>query len=165
MDRLKTLSKYAIWVILFFLFSTFISYIGLNARYKNLELYGEVPGGVKINMAQTTSVNGRILGEVTSTENNDLNGKYLKVDIFSKRDELIGTKYLKLENLNLNEPKKFAVYYSAENVKNFTVDIQNHSEELERENIRVRELYNKIFRNEDMPLWLIVFLVAYALAP
>ena len=165
MDRMKTLRKYAFWVILFFLFSTFISYIGLNTRYKNLDTKGEVPGGVKINMAQTTSVNGRIFGEITSTENNDLNGKYLKVDLFSKRNELIGTKYLKLENLNLNEPKKFAVYYSAEGIKSFTIDVQNYSEELERETIRVRELYNKVFRNEDMPLWLMVLLVAYALAP
>ena len=57
MDRLKTFRKYIIWIIAFFLFSTLISYIGLNAKYKNIESTGEMPGGVKINLSQATSVN------------------------------------------------------------------------------------------------------------
>ena len=82
MDRVKTLRKYAIWVILFYLFSSLFIYIGLNSRYKNIKSFGEIPNGVIINLAQTTAVNGRIFGEVKSTEDNNLNGKYLKVDIF-----------------------------------------------------------------------------------
>ena len=165
MDRLKTLRKYIIWLIAFYLFSMFFIYIGLNARYNNIDSNGEVPGNVKIELAQATSVNGRIFGKITSTEADNLNGKYLKVDIFSKRDELIGTKYLKLDNLKLNEPNRFAVYFSAQNIKKYSVDILDYSEELLKEESRVKEMYKKVFRDQDMPIWLIILLVAYALAP
>lgn len=163
MDRLKTFRKYVIWLIAFFIFSTFISYIGLNARYKNIEATGEVPGGVKINLSQATSVNGRIFGEVTSTEENDLNGKYLKVDIFSENDNFAGTKYLKLDNLNLNEPRKFAVYFSADNIKYFTIDLLNYTEQLKDEEIRVKDLYKKIFLDEDLKTAAIITLILYAM--
>lgn len=165
MDRLKTLRKYLIWLIAFYLFSMIFIYIGLNARYNNIDSNGEVPGNVKIELAQATSVNGRIFGKITSTEADNLNGKYLKVDIFSKRDELIGTKYLKLDNLKLNEPNRFAVYFSAQNIKKYSVDILDYSEELLKEESRVKEMYKKVFRDQDMPIWLIILLVAYALAP
>lgn len=163
MDRLKTLRGYFINFIIFFLLSMLLIHIGLNTRYSNINSYGEIPGNVKIDLAQATSVNGRIFGKVTSSEGNELEGKYLKVDIFSKSNNLIGTKYLKLENLNLNEPKKFAVYFQAENVKNYTIDVMDSSEELEKEVFRVSELYKKIFINEDLKKWLIITLVVYAL--
>ena len=165
MGRLKTLRKYLIWLIAFYLFSMIFIYIGLNARYNNIDSNGEVPGNVKIELAQATSVNGRILGKITSTEADNLNGKYLKVDIFSKREELIGTKYLKLDNLKLNEPNRFAVYFSAQNIKKYSVDILDYSEEQLKEESRVKEMYKKVFRDQDMPIWLIILLVAYALAP
>lgn len=165
MDRLKTLRKYIIWLIAFYLFSMIFIYIGLNARYNNIDSNGEVPGNVKIELAQATSVNGRIFGKITSTEADNLNEKYLKVDIFSKRDELIGTKYLKLDNLKLNEPNRFAVYFSAQNIKKYSVDILDYSEEQLKEESRVKEMYKKVFRDQDMPIWLIILLVAYALAP
>ena len=164
MNRLKTFRKYIIWIIAFYLFSSLLIYIGLNSRYKGITNDGQIPDSVKINLAQATSVNGRILGEVTSTEANDLNEKYLKTEIFSKNNDLIGTKYLKLEDLDLNEPKKFAVYFQAENVKKYAIDIVENNEQTRKEEIRARDLYKKIFRNQDLPVWLIILLVVYALA-
>ena len=163
MSRLKTLGKYAIWVIAFFIFSTLISYIGLNARYKNIEPIGEIPGGVKINLSQATKVNGRIFGEVTSTEGNDLNGKYLRVDIFSKNDNFAGTKYLKLDDLTINEPRKFAVYFSAENIEHYTIDILDYSEQLKDEEIRIRNLYKEVFIDEDLKTTAIIALLLFAM--
>ncbi len=163
MDRVKTFRKYIIWVIAFYFFSMLITYIGLNARYNNIENVGELPGNVKVAFAQATSVNGRILGEITSNESNNLNGKYLKVDIFSKRDELIGTKYLKLDNLNQDKSNKFAVYFSAQNVKKYTLDILDSSEDVIKNQSIADELYKKIFLNEDLKTWLIVTLIVYAI--
>ena len=163
MDRVKTFRNYIIWAIAFYFFSMLITYIGLNARYNNIENVGELPGNVKVAFAQATSVNGRILGEITSNESNNLNGKYLKVDIFSKRDELIGTKYLKLDNLNQDKSNKFAVYFSAQNVKKYTLDILDSSEDVIKNQSIADELYKKIFLNEDLKTWLIVTLIVYAI--
>ena len=163
MDRLKTFRKYIIWLIAFYIFTMLLTYIGLNSKYQNINSIGNVPDGVKINLSQATSVNGRVLGEVNSTEENNLNGKYLKVDIFSKTNKLIGTKYLKLEELKLNEPRKFAVYFSAENIKSFKVDVKDNTEEIEHDVIRVRDLYKKIFLDEDLKTSLIIALILYAM--
>lgn len=165
MDRLATFRKYFLWLLGFLIFSSFIIYVGLNASYKNISNLIGLPEGVKINLAQATSVNGRILGEVTSTENRNLNGKYLKINIFSKKDELVGTKYLKLENLNNNEPKKFAVYFSIENVKTYTIDVLNDSEEIERESIRVKEVFKNTFTSEEIKVYRIIGLILYAMIP
>ena len=163
MDRLKTFRKYIIWLIAFYIFTMLLTYIGLNSKYQNINSIGNVPDGVKINLSQATSVNGRVLGEVNSTEESNLNGKYLKVDIFSKTNKLIGTKYLKLEELKLNEPRKFAVYFSAENIKSFKVDVKDNTEEIEHDVIRVRDLYKKIFLDEDLKTSLIIALILYAM--
>ena len=109
-------------------------------------------------MAQSTSVNGRIYGDVTSTEKNNLNGKYMKVDIFNKRDKLIGTKYLKLENLNLNEPRKFAVNFTADNIKKYEIDIVD-DEQTGGKILEAKRLYSDIFTDDELKGGMIFILV------
>ena len=132
MARLKTFLKYILWLVGFSLFTYALIFVGLNATYKNMENEEDIPDGVTISMAQSTKVNGRIYGEVTSTEENDLNDKYLKVDIFDRKNNLVGTKFLKLENLSNNEPKKFMVNYTAENIKNYKIDIVEETKEIDQ---------------------------------
>lgn len=163
MGRIRTFEKYIIWVVAFYLFTMLLTYIGLNSTYRNIESLDEMPEGVKIDLSQATSVNGRILGEVTSTENNNLNGKYLKVDIFSKDNQLIGSKYLEIEDTNLNEPKKFAVYFSAENVKRYSVDILENNEQTRQMGSQAKEMFKKIFIDKDLKLYLIITLIIYAM--
>ena len=163
MSRLATFRKYFLWFLGLFLLSTILIYIGLNARYKNIESLITLPDGVKMNLAQATSVNGRILGEVISTNDRNLEGKYLKVNIFSKKDELVGTKYLKIQDTKINEPKKFAVYFSAENVKAYTIDVLDDSEEIEKEELRVKDLFKDTFTSEELKVYGIIGLVLYAM--
>ena len=92
-----------------------------------------------------------------------MNGKYLKVDIFSENDNFAGTKYLRLDNLNFDEPRKFAVYFSADNIKYFTIDVLDYSEQLKDEEIRVKDLYKKIFLDEDLKTIAIITLILYAM--
>ena len=163
MDRMKTFRKYFLWFIGLYLFSMIFIYVGLNASYKNINGVVENNKAIKVNLNQATLVNGRILGEVTSTEENNLNGKFLKVDIFSKKDELIGTKYLKIQDLKNNESKKFAVYFSAKGVDHYTIDLVDSSEEIEKESVRARDLYKDIFISEDLKFYSIVGLILYAM--
>ena len=79
-----------------------LTYVGFNSAYRNIDSKYNIPEQIKIDIAQTTKVNGRIFGEVTSTEDNDLNGKYIEIQIYNKKDEIIGIKYLKIEDTNIN---------------------------------------------------------------
>ena len=159
MGRLKTFRNYVLWLIGFSFFTYFLTFVGFNATYKNMNEPSNLPNGVNIVMAQSTAVNGRIYGEVTSTDENNLNGKYLKVDIYGKRNNIIGTKYLKLENLNKDEPKKFAVNYTAENIKKYNIEVIENDEELEQKIIDANNLYKDIFTDEELKGGMILALV------
>lgn len=61
MDRVQTFAKYVIWIIAFYFFSSFMIYVGLNTTYKNIEATKDLPEGVKVEIAQATSVNRKNL--------------------------------------------------------------------------------------------------------
>lgn len=150
MGRLKTFRKYVLWIILFYLFTMLMTYVGFNSTYKNIEQKSDIPAQTKIDIAQSTKVNGRIFGEVTSTEENDLNGKYIKVQIYNRKDALVGIKYLKIEDTKINEPKKFVVYFNAENIESYEIDIIEDSEELQREIKSVKEMFQDVFSDKQL---------------
>lgn len=147
MDRLKTFRKYFLWIVGLWIFSTICIYVGLNGTYKDIELKEEISSQTTIRLAQATSVNGRILGEITSTDENNLEGKYIKVQIYSKKGNHLATKYLKIENTVIDEAKKFAVYFTADNVGYYTVDIVENAEK-EQEEAELE--YEGIFTDEEL---------------
>ena len=159
MGRIKTFAKYVLWVVGLYIFTMLCTYIGLNATYKNIHDIGELPNQVTILLAQATTVNGRIYGEVTSTEQNNLNGKYIKVGIYTKTGNFAGTKYLKIEDTKINEPKKFAVYFTAENIESYTIEVLEATEETEKDVQNAMDLFQDTFTNEELKTYAIVTLI------
>ena len=159
MDRLKTFGKYILWIVGFYIFSLVLTYIGFNATYKNIHSVNKIPEQINIVLAQSTKVNGRIYGEVTSTEDNDLNGKYIKVQIYTRYNNFAGTRYLKIENTEPNVPKKFAVNFKAENIKYYTVEIIDEDEQSAEEIEKIENLYKDIFTKEEIKTYVIAWLV------
>ena len=123
MDRVKTLFKYAIWVILFWILSDVLIYFGINSTYKDIVSKNEISNQITINNAEATTVNGRILGTVTNNEENDISEKYLKVDLYSDIGNLVGTNFLEIGNLGTIETKSFETYFKIQNVKSYEINI------------------------------------------
>lgn len=126
MDRMKTFFKYGMWIVLFFIFSELMINVGLNSSYKDMEIKSDGEGNseyVTINQAQATRVNGRIKGTVTNSGDEDLNGKYVKVDIYSERDVLLGSKYQQIQNLGEGQSQPFEVFFKSEYAKYFKTSI------------------------------------------
>lgn len=163
MGRLKTFRKYIIWIVAFYLFSMLITYVGLNSTYKDIKTSNELADQVKVDIAQATKVNGRIYGEVTSSEENNLNGKYIKVKIYDKKGELRGEKFLKIENTEINVPKKFMVYFTSENIESYSVDIVDDSEETQTEIKSVAELFKDVFTDKELGKSVIIAFVLWAI--
>lgn len=163
MGRLKTFRKYIIWIVAFYLFSMLITYVGLNSTYKDISTSNELSDQVKVDIAQATKVNGRIYGEVTNSEENNLNGKYLKVKIYDKKGELRGEKFLKIENTEINVPKKFMVYFTSENIESYSVDIVDDSEETQTEIKSVAELFKDVFTDKELGKSVIIAFVLWAI--
>ena len=143
MDRVKTLFKYAIWVILFWILSDVLIYFGINSTYKDIVSKNEISNQITINNAEATTVNGRILGTVTNNEENDISEKYLKVDLYSDIGNLVGTNFLEIGNLGTIETKSFETYFKIQNVKSYEINIVDKKvvEEAKNQGITGNELF------------------------
>lgn len=129
MSTLKTFAKYAIWLILFWVLSDILIYYGINSTYKAISNKGENPKQVTINSAEATKVNGRIIGKVSNDEENDLSGKFLKIDLYAENGNLLATEYEKIGNLRTNEVKDFETYFKMQDVKSYEITVVDQKEE------------------------------------
>lgn len=159
MGRLKTFRKYILWLIGFAIFSWLCTYIGFNSTYKSMESYEIVPNEIDVVVAQSTKVNGRIYGEITNNLQSDFNGKYIKVEILNKNEKVVATKYLKIENAKINEPKKFAVNFTAENIKYYRMKIIDENAKNREEIEKAENLFKDVFTNEELKQYIIVGLL------
>ena len=132
MDRLKTFLKYVIWLILFFIFSEFLINVGLNSSYKKMERRDNI-SQVQITEAQSTLVNGKVKGIITNSQEDYLTGKYIRIDYYSKRDVLVGTKYISIETTENNRTQNFNTYFELQDVTSYEVSIVDNKTETEIE--------------------------------
>lgn len=134
MERLKTFLIYALIIVGFIILSEFLINVGLNSNYKDI-YRKDSNSQVSIYQAQATLVNGRIKGIISNLETNQLNGKYIKIDFYSKKNKLIGTKYLNVENIQKNESEPFELYFKLENTNSYEISVVD--EKLETEEIEI----------------------------
>ena len=138
MGTLKKFAKYIIWIALFWVFSDILIFFGLNASYDNLTTSNNsnIPSQVEIDRAEATLVNGRITGKIKNNGEEDLNGKYMKVDLYSPRDVLLGTKYMEINDLEKDGTKDFELFFKAQDVDHYDISfvdkIDKSKEEVER---------------------------------
>ena len=132
MDRMKTFFKYALWVVLFFIFSEFLINVGLNSSYRDMERRDST-SQVQIIEAKSTLVNGKVKGIITNSEEDYLTGKYVRIDYYSKRDILVGTKYIEINTTENNRTQDFSTYFELQEVTSYEVSIVNQKEEGEIE--------------------------------
>lgn len=119
MDRMKTFAKYAIWIVLFWIFSDILINVGINSTYKNIEVKGQLPIGVQVEQVQATTVNGRLKIKVNSS----LSQKYIKVNLYSKNDNILGTQYIEIGKVEENQYKEIESYFKISEVKSCSVEI------------------------------------------
>lgn len=132
MNRMKTLLKYALWVVLFFIFSELLINIGLNSSYKKMERRDNI-SQVQIIEAKSTLVNGKVKGTITNSEEDYLTGKYVRIDYYSKRNILVGTKYIAIETTENNTTQNFNTYFELQGVTSYEISIVDEKEEGEIE--------------------------------
>jgi len=120
MSTVKKLFTYALWIILFWILSDILIYVGINSTYKDIEERGETPAGIEVVQVQATTVNGRIKVKANSPE---ISGKYLKVDLYSSTGVNLGTQYLELGEVKENEAKEIETYFKIMEVKSYEMTV------------------------------------------
>ena len=123
MDRLKTFGKYALIVIAVYLLSNILIFIGLNLNYKNITLNNQLPEQITIAKAEATSKKVRIYGYITNSQNDNVNGKYIKVEIFDENSNTVDIQYLKISDLEDDEKKMFKINFNADKVTSYAINL------------------------------------------
>ena len=134
MSKMKKFLLYALMIAAFWIFSDILKYLSINTAYANVDakVYTNSPE-VIIGESEATYVNGVIKGSIKNNTSEIINNKYLKIDLYSARDVKLGTKYVKIENLEPSKYQDFEMWYKFTDVDyaNITVtdNIDNASEE------------------------------------
>lgn len=139
MKKMKTYFGWFMFLILFFIISEVIINVALNSSYKNLSRK-DTTEGVNVYQAEATYVNGRIRGIVENTGKPDIQGKFLKVDIYSERDVKLGTKYIELNDLKEGDNKTFEVFYKFQNTSYYNISIVDEQEQVDDSGFLINDL-------------------------
>lgn len=127
MARMKTFFIYALIIVGFYLLSNLLIEVGLNSRYKDIQRTDNLTQ-VGIYQAEATKVNGRIRGTITNSEPEELNGKYVKIEFFSKRNVSLGNKYIEVISLKEKETAPFEIFFKLKDVATYNVSIVNEKD-------------------------------------
>ena len=124
MDRMKILLKYALWLILFFIFSEIMIYLNIETTYQNIGRKDNV-SQITIYQAQATKINGRIKGKIN--DDAQITNKYIRIDLYSERDNFLGSKYIDISELGQN--KEFEIYFKVQDVSYYEIKLVDEKEE------------------------------------
>ena len=128
MDRMKTLAKYVIWLVLFYIFSNLMIYLNIESTYQNIGRKDNLPQ-VTVYQAQATKVNGRIKGSIYNSEAHKITNKYLRIDLYSERDVFLGSKYIDVSTMRDSETRIFEEYFKVQDVDYYEMKFVDEKEE------------------------------------
>ncbi len=140
MEPFSTLQKIAIWIAILvgvFLLSDFLINVGINSAYKNMERKDD-NSDIVVYQADATYVNGRIRGLVKASEKEK--GKYLKIELYSKRNVMVGKRYIELKDLKQEETQAFELLFRAKDATSYKAEIVKEKELGDELEIIPREL-------------------------
>lgn len=120
MDRMKTFFNYALVIILFYIFSEIMINVNLESVYQDIGRRDKIEQ-VSIYQAEATKVNGRIKGKIYNDAKNKITNKYIRIDLYSERDNLLGSKYIDVSNMRADETRDLEVYFKVQDVEYYEV--------------------------------------------
>ena len=123
MDRLKTFGKYALMIIGMYLFTSFLIFVNFNINYKDITTNNDLPDQITIAKAEARKTEGRIYGYVKNERDNNVNGKYIKVEIFNLNNERLYLQYLRIDDVSYDEQKMFKVFFNVDNAKLYNISL------------------------------------------
>lgn len=117
MDRMKTFGLYALCIILFFIFSNVMINIAVKSMYNSIDVDIALEENLKVDVSdiRATAVNGYVKGSVNNI-GNLVSKTYVKIDLYSSRDVLLGTKYVEMDNLQKGDTREFDMEFKFDNV-------------------------------------------------
>lgn len=123
MKRLKTFLMYLILGLVFFIWSDIIIFLNMNSVYDSISRKDFDVAQVSVSDAKATLVNGYVIGKIKNNPEDNLNGKFVKVDFYSSRNNIIGTKYIEVAGLRDNEAREFEIHFKLQDIESYDISI------------------------------------------
>lgn len=159
MARMKTFGIYLLIVIAFFIFSNIMINIALKVTYDPIEVYLSVKEGQNftINEAKATYVNGIVQGKLKNNTNEDIINKYIKIDMYTSRNNILGSKYVHIQNLKVGQVQEFKMGFQLTNVYKCNISIVDTIQEDNTDKV--------LFTSEELGTWAIMKLIVLMMLP
>lgn len=140
MAKLKKYLRYIILIAAFWIFSDILIYLSINTTYASVDtrVYSISPE-VIVGESKATYVNGYVKGSIKNNTDSIINNKYLKIDLYSERDVNLGTKYVKIENLEPARYKEFEMWYKFTDVDYANISVVDNVENATEEEFLSQE--------------------------
>lgn len=126
MARFKQIMYLVLIIIVFIIFSEFMIRVGLKNTYKTIS--GEIKTAspeIVISEAKTTDVNGYVKGTIKNISEEDIAKTVIKLDLYTKRENILGDRCLEILNLKVGESREFEIYFRYNNVNNYKITCVN----------------------------------------
>lgn len=123
--RMKVFLCYFLLFITVFVFSDIMIYLYTKSLYQPMENYEinvETPQ-ITVDVAEASNVNGNVKGTIKNTTQEKIIDKYVRFDFYTPRNVNIGTKYLKIEKLEIDEQVQFELGFKYDNVSNVKISM------------------------------------------
>lgn len=159
MKRMKTFGIYALIVIAFFIFSNIMINIALKVTYDPIDVYIYTQEGEEftITEAKATYVNGIVQGKLKNNTNTDIQNKYIKIDMYTQRDNILCSKYVKIDNLKSGKEQEFRMGFKLTNTYKCNISIVDEA--------GVEESSWEPFTSEELGTWAIIKLIILMCIP
>ena len=121
---MKTFLIYLLIFVGFFVLSDVLINVSLNTSYHTITRKDNLEQ-VVINQAEATQVNLRIKGTVMNLEESPITLKYMRVDFYSERDNLVGSRYIDVSNLKENESMDVEINLRLDDIDSYSISFTN----------------------------------------
>lgn len=126
---MKRYFKYFLAIIVVYVIVDIASLYVLKSTYKTKEYLVESEVlDVQIEETKATFINGYVKGKVKNNNTIHVSNKYLKIDAYSKRGVLLGTKYIEIDTLMPGETADINASFNYEQVDNLKIYVLDKSE-------------------------------------
>ena len=126
MKRFKQIMFFALLIVVFAIFTDFISKIGLKNTYKTISgQIKSVSPEIVVSEAKATDVYGYVIGKIKNNSEEDIDRIFIKLELYSKRDNILGDKYPEILNLKAGETRDFEIFFKYNNVDHYEITCVN----------------------------------------
>lgn len=126
----RNLLRWFIYAVLLFSFVSIGVTVGIKSLYRPFTNYKIEENTLHITVSETkkTNANGYVKGDVTNNSDSNINGKYIKAELYTKNNINIGNEYIEIGTIKPQEKKTYELNFKYSNVDRMYLKIVDNKE-------------------------------------